>query len=138
MSILQAFADARRTVSGQKKEAMKFLLVELAVTAICLAPLLFLTESGSLKYLAALRFALPGQEYKDYIAEHPEMEEVARELEAAAATAEKEWRNGSAGRQVKRLQGYLRGGQGKSFDNYAQLRVRELRDAFRADNAPSF
>ena len=42
MSILQAFADARRTVSGQKKEALKFLAVELAVTAICLAPLLFL------------------------------------------------------------------------------------------------
>ena len=54
MSILQAFADARRTVSGQKKEALKFLAVELAVTAICLAPLLFLTESGNLKYLAAL------------------------------------------------------------------------------------
>ena len=54
MSILQAFADARRTVSGQKKEALKFLAVELAMTAICLAPLLFLTESGNLKYLAAL------------------------------------------------------------------------------------
>ena len=54
MSILQAFADARRTVSGQKKEALKFLAVELAVTAICLAPLLFLTENGDMKYLAAL------------------------------------------------------------------------------------
>ena len=96
------------------------------------------SRQNCLKYLAALRFALPGQEYKDYIAEHPEMEEVARELEAAAAAAEKEWRSGSAGRQVKRLQGYLRGGQAKSFDNYAQLRIRELRDAFRADNAPSF
>ena len=42
------------------------------------------------------------------------------------------------GRQIRRLQGYLRGGQDKSFDNYAQLRIRELQDRFRADNAPSF
>ena len=75
---------------------------------------------------------------KDLIEEHPELEEVSRELETAIAGAEKEWRNGTTGRQAKRLQGYLRGGQAKSFDNYAQQRIRELRDKFRADNAPSF
>ena len=58
MSILQAFGDAWRTVSGQKKEALKFLATEIALTAMCLAPLLFLTEIGNLKYLAALAVPL--------------------------------------------------------------------------------
>ena len=52
--------------------------------------------------------------------------------------AEKEWKNGTAGRQSKRMQVYLRNGQARSFDNYAQQRIRELRDRFREDNAPSF
>ena len=96
------------------------------------------SRQNCLKYLAALRFSISEEEFREYIEEHPEMEEVARELEAAMAGADKEWRNSTSGRQMKRLQGYLRGGQAKSFDNYAQLRIRELRDKFRADNAPSF
>ena len=55
--ISKAFATAFRTVSAQKKETVKFLLAEAALTAMCLAPLLFLTEEGPVKYLAAL--ALP-------------------------------------------------------------------------------
>ena len=96
------------------------------------------SRENCLKYLAALRFSIPEEEYREYVAEHPEMEEVAAELERTAALAEKEWKSGTAGRQAKRLAGYLRNGQTKSFDNYAQQRIRELRDSFRADNAPSF
>ena len=54
MKISQAFRKAFRTVSGQKAEAVKLLATEAALTGICLAPLLFLTEKGPLKYLAAL------------------------------------------------------------------------------------
>ena len=96
------------------------------------------SRQNCLKYLAALRFSISEEEYREYVAEHPEMEEVAAELERTAALSEKEWKSGTAGRQAKRLAGYLRNGQTKSFDNYAQQRIRELRDSFRADNAPSF
>ncbi len=58
MKISQAFRKAYRTVSGQKAEALKFLATEFALTAMCLAPLLFLTEEGPLKYLAALTVPL--------------------------------------------------------------------------------
>lgn len=54
MKISQAFRDAFRAVSGQRIEILKFLAVETALTAMCLAPLLFLTETGPLKYLAGL------------------------------------------------------------------------------------
>ena len=54
MKISQAFRNAFRTVTGQKKETLKFLAAEGALTLMCLAPLLFLTEKGPLKYLAAL------------------------------------------------------------------------------------
>ena len=54
MKISQAFRKAFRTVSGQKAEALKLLVTEIALTGICLAPLLFLTEKGPLRYLAAL------------------------------------------------------------------------------------
>ena len=54
MKISQAFRTAYRTVSEQKTEALKFLTVELALTGICLSPLLFLTEKGWLQYLTAL------------------------------------------------------------------------------------
>ena len=57
MKISQAFRDAARTVKEQKGEALKFLALETALTMMCLAPLLFLTQKGPLKYLAAL--ALP-------------------------------------------------------------------------------
>ena len=96
------------------------------------------SRQNCLKYLATLRFSISGEEFKAYIEEHPELEEAARELQDTTAQAEREWKNGTSGRQVKRLQSYLRGGQAKSFDNYAQQRIRELRDKFRADNAPSF
>ena len=54
-----------------------------------------------------------------------------------------EERNGRPSEQAdaglsKRMQVYLRNGQARSFDNYALQRVRELRDRFREDNAPSF
>lgn len=95
-------------------------------------------RGNCLRYLAAKRFTLSGEEYSAYISEHPELLDVARELEVKTMKAEKEWKSGTSGRQNRRLQGYLRGGQDKSFDNYAQLRIRELQDRFRADNAPSF
>ena len=57
MKISQAFRDAARTVKEQKGETLKFLALETALTIMCLAPLLFLTQKGPLKYLAAL--ALP-------------------------------------------------------------------------------
>ena len=58
MQISQAFRKAYQTVSAQQGETLKFLLTELAVTAMCLAPLLFLTEKGPLKYLALLAIPL--------------------------------------------------------------------------------
>ena len=54
MKISQAFRTAYRTVSEQKTETLKFLTVELALTGICISPLLFLTEKGWPQYLAAL------------------------------------------------------------------------------------
>lgn len=54
MKISQAFRESYRTISAQKGETLKYLTAELALTAMCLAPLLFLTEKGPLKYLAAL------------------------------------------------------------------------------------
>ena len=96
------------------------------------------SRQNCVRYLAALRFSIPEEQYRAYIEEHPELEEADADLQAAVAKAEKEWKNTTAGRQNKRLQGYLRSGQGKSFDNYAQQRIRELRDKFRTDNAPSF
>jgi len=57
MKISQAFRDGARTVKEQKGETLKFLALETAMTLMCLAPLLFLTQKGPLKYLAAL--ALP-------------------------------------------------------------------------------
>lgn len=96
------------------------------------------SRQNCLKYLAALQFSISEEEFREYIEEHPEMEDTAAELDRITAQAGKEWKNGTAGRQNKRLQGYLRSGQAKSFDNYAQQRIRELRDQFRAENAPSF
>ena len=90
------------------------------------------------KYLAALRFSISEEDYRSYIGEHPELEDPAAELDAAIEKAGREWKNAPAGRQNKRLQTYLRKGQTKAFDNYAQQRIRELRDRFREDNAPSF
>ncbi len=95
-------------------------------------------HENCLKYLAALRFATADEDYQEYIAGHPELEDVAQELDARAEKAKKAWRAGAAGRQMRRMEGYLNSGQAKSFDNYAQLKVRELRDGFRTDNAPSF
>lgn len=95
-------------------------------------------RQNCIKYLAALRFSVPEADYQDYLAEHPELSDAATELEVKAMKAGKEWKAGTGGRQSKRLAGYLRNGQDKSFDNYAQQRIRELRDRFRADNAPSF
>ena len=46
MKISQAFRNAFRTVGAQKGETLKFLVTELAMTAMCLAPLLFLSEAG--------------------------------------------------------------------------------------------
>ena len=54
MKISQAFREAGRKVKEQKGEALKFLALEGALTLMCLAPLLFLTQKGPLKYLAAL------------------------------------------------------------------------------------
>ncbi len=54
MKISQAFRNAFRTVSAQKGETLKFLAAEGALVLMCLAPLLFLTEKGPLKALAAL------------------------------------------------------------------------------------
>ncbi len=96
------------------------------------------SRQSCIKYLAALRFSTSHEKYKAYISGHPELESAAAELDAAVLKAEKEWKNTAAGRQSKRMQAYLRGGQDKAFDNYAQIRIRELRDSFRADNAPSF
>ena len=96
------------------------------------------SRQNCVRYLAALRFSIPEEEYKTFIDEHPELEDPARELAEASKAAEKEWKNGTAGRQSKRMQVYLRNGQARSFDNYALQRVRELRDRFREDNAPSF
>lgn len=96
------------------------------------------SRQSCLKYLAALRFSIPDEEYRAYIEEHSGLEEAAGELERITARTLREWKNGTAGRQYKRMQGYLKNGQAKSFDNYAWQRIRELRDQFRADNAPSF
>ena len=96
------------------------------------------SRQNCVRYLAALRFSISEEEYRAFIEEHPELEDPARELDSATAMAEKEWKNGTAGRQSKRMQVYLRNGQARSFDNYAQQRIRELRDSFRDDNAPSF
>lgn len=54
MKITQAFREAARKVKEQKGDALKFLAFEGALTLMCLAPLLFLTQKGPLKYLAAL------------------------------------------------------------------------------------
>ena len=96
-------------------------------------------EKGLL-YAGGFRYAEAADCYAfaEYIGGHPELEDAAAELTRITAQAEREWKNGTAGRQNKRLAGYLRNGQAKSFDNYAQQRIRELRDQFRADNAPSF
>ncbi len=58
MKISQAFQKAYRTVTAQKGETLKFLVTELSLTGMCLAPLLFLTEKGPLKYLALLAVPL--------------------------------------------------------------------------------
>ena len=54
MKISRAFKKALQTVAGQKGETLKFLAVESALTLMCLAPLLFLTERAPLRYLALL------------------------------------------------------------------------------------
>ena len=55
--IQRAFRTAFGTTRAQKTETAKFLLTELALTLMCLAPLLFLTAEAPVKYLAVL--ALP-------------------------------------------------------------------------------
>ena len=52
MKITEAFRKAFRTVAAQKGDAAKFLATEGALTLLCLAPLLFLTEKGPMKYAA--------------------------------------------------------------------------------------
>ena len=54
MKMTEAFRKAYRIVSQQKGGTLKLLAAEGALTLMCLAPLLFLTEQGPLKYLAAL------------------------------------------------------------------------------------
>ena len=54
MKITQAIRKAFQTVSAQKGGTLKFLAAEGALTLMCLAPLLFLTQQGPVKYLAAL------------------------------------------------------------------------------------
>ena len=54
MKISQAFRDAYRTAAENKAGTLKYMLTETALAGLCLAPLLFLTEKGPLKYLAAL------------------------------------------------------------------------------------
>ena len=54
MKITRAFRKAFQTVSAQKGGTLKFLAAEGALTLMCLAPLLFLTQRGPLKYLSAL------------------------------------------------------------------------------------
>ena len=95
-------------------------------------------RQNCLKYLAALQFSIPEDAFAEYIGGSSGIEDAAAELKRITEQAEREWRYGTAGRQIRRLAGYLRNGQAKSFDNYAQQRIRELRDQFRADNAPSF
>ena len=95
-------------------------------------------RQACLKYLAALRFALPEEEYRSYIEERSDLAEASREMELYAAQAEREWKNSTTGRQMRRLDGYLKNGQNRAFDNYAQQRIREISDAFREENVPSF
>ncbi len=54
MKISQAFREGARKLKEQKGDALKFLAAEGALTIMCLVPLLFLTQKGPLKYLAAL------------------------------------------------------------------------------------
>ena len=54
MKIRQAFYNAQPAVRERKAETLKFMALEGALTLMCLAPLLFLTEKGPLMYLAAL------------------------------------------------------------------------------------
>ena len=58
MSISRAFGTAYKTVTAQKSETLRFLLTELALTLMCLAPLLFLTAEKPLSYLALLSVPL--------------------------------------------------------------------------------
>lgn len=88
--------------------------------------------------LAALFFSLSGQEYQEFLAAHPDMEDADREMQSAVAEADRRFRQSSAGRQLGRLRSCLDRGQERTFDNNTRQRVRELRDEFRAGNAPSF
>ena len=54
MKITQAIRKAVQAVSAQKGGTLKFLAAEGSLTLMCLAPLLFLTQQGPVKYLAAL------------------------------------------------------------------------------------
>ena len=54
MKISDAFRNAMKTAAGNMGETVRFLVTEGCMTLICLSPLLFLSEKGPLKYLAAL------------------------------------------------------------------------------------
>ena len=54
MKIRQAFKNAYGALKSRKGETLKFLALEAALTGMCLAPLLFLTEKGFWRYLAVL------------------------------------------------------------------------------------
>ena len=89
-------------------------------------------------YLAALRFALPDEEFVQYLQDHPEMEENAAAFEDKVKEAEKAYKAGSAARQIRRMKGYLGKKQTAAFDRYAREHILELQDEFRRDNVPSF
>lgn len=141
--ILAELPELEREMRGQIWSEKGFLYAQgfrFAEAADCYGKAWRLSGSrqSCMKYLAALRFTLPEEEYRSYIADNPELASTAQELEQAAAQAEREWRNSTAGRQSRRLDGYLKNGQARAFDNYAEQRIRELRDRFREENAPSF
>ena len=141
--ILAELPDLEREMRGQIWSEKGLLYAQgfrFAEAADCYGKAWRLSGSGQscMKYLAALRFTLPEEEYRAYIGENPELAETAEELEEVTAQAVKEWRNSTAGRQSRRLDGYLKNGQDRAFDNYALQRIRELRDRFREENAPSF
>ena len=54
MKISAAFKDAFRVYGGHFGRTLKFLLVEACMTLAAFTPLLFLTENGTLQYLALL------------------------------------------------------------------------------------
>lgn len=84
-----------------------------------------------LRYLAAVRFGLPDEEYVAFVSEHPECYNASLELEKRVKEADADYRRSSLEMQVARLRDYHKDGQNTNYEIALHQTIQQMKDDYR-------